>query len=407
MAAHSNDSLQPASSALSSYTVLDLSRLRAGPTCSRQLADWGADVIAVEVPLGAGDLAGGAREAGDFQNLHRNTRSISIDLKTRNGYEAFRRLAAKSDVVIENFRPDVKHRLRIAYEDLVEENPRLIYTSISAYGQTGPYSHRPGYDQIAQGIGGLMSITGAEGGGPMRAGIAIADSSAGIFAAVGTLVALLEREKSGVGQKVETSLLESQIFMLDFQAARWLIDGEVPRQAGNNHPLYIPTGVFTASDGYINIATTGQGMWTRLCASLEAGDLVDDERYATAAARLANRDQLNADLNKRLANRETAYWIQRLNEAGVPCGPIYEVDKMFTDPQVAHLQPAVAMRRKNRGALKVLRQPVALSRTPSSVVRPTPEHAEHTIEVLTEFGFSHDEIADLLLSKAVSQRGQS
>ena len=249
------------SKALAQFTVLDLTRVRSGPTCVRQLADWGANVIKIETPPGIEEPMGGPREGSDFQNLHRNKRSMTLNLKTPEGLAAFKRMVKKADVVVENFRPDVKKRLGIDYKTLAKINPRIVYASISGFGQDGPYANRPGFDQIAQGMGGLMSITGLPGQGPVRVGVPIADLTAGMFAALGILVALLEREKSKKGQHIETSLLQAQIFMLDFQAARYLVEGDVAKQAGNNHPTSIPTGVFKTKDGYINIATTGQRIW--------------------------------------------------------------------------------------------------------------------------------------------------
>jgi formyl-CoA transferase len=392
-----------ASAALARFTVLDLSRVRAGPTCVRQLADWGANVIKIEAParLEPGDPIGGARHAGDFQNLHRNKRSITLDLKSDAGRAALLRMAASADVVVENFRPDVKKRLKIDYDDLRAINPRIVYASISAYGQDGPYRERPGFDQIAQGMGGLMSITGFPGQGPVRAGAAIADVSAGLFAALGVLVALLEREQSGEGQHVQTSLLEAQIFMLDFQAARWLIDKVVPRQAGNNHPTSIPTGVYKTKDGYINIATTGQPTWLRFCKAIDAEHFLKVPEYESAAARSKNRDALNAEINVILGTRNSAEWIEPLNAQGVACGPIYAVDEMFEDPQVKHLGIATPMHTKDRGPLAVMRQPMTLSRSESTIAQPTPERGEHSDEILREFGFSNDEIDALRASGAI------
>jgi formyl-CoA transferase len=392
-----------ASTALSRFTVLDLSRVRAGPTCARQLADWGANVIKIEAParLEPGDPIGGPRHNGDFQNLHRNKRSITLDLKNPHGRDALLRLAKNADVVIENFRPDVKTRLGIDYETLNAINPRIIYASISAYGQTGPYRERPGFDQIAQGMGGLMSITGLPGQGPVRAGAAIADVTAGLFAALGIMVALLERETSGRGQKVETSLLEAQIFMLDFQAARWLVDKVVPKQAGNNHPTSIPTGVYKTSDGYINIATTGAPTWTRFCKAIGAEHFMQNPDYASNDLRSKNRDKLNAEINAIMAAHTCAEWIERLNAQGVACGPIYAVDEMFADEQVQHLGIVTQMQTQDRGALDVMRQPVSLSRTSSTVAMPTPERGEHTDTVLQEFGFSAADIEALRKANAI------
>src|SRR6266436_4611233 len=300
-----------ASQALARFTVLDLTRVRSGPTCVRQLADWGANVIKIEMPPDekGGDAPGGPREGFDFQNLHRNKRSMTLNLKSKEGRAALLKMVKKADVVVENFRPDVKRRLGIDYKDLQKVNPRIVYGSISGFGQNGPYENRPGFDQIAQGMGGLMSITGLQGQGPVRVGIPVADLTAGLFAAMGIMVALLERDKSGKGQAIDTSLLQAQIFMLDFQASRWLTQGEVPPQAGNNHPTSIPTGVFKTSDGYINIAAAGGAMWERLCRAIGAEALMERPEYATAAARLQNRDALNAVLETLLAGRSSAEWV--------------------------------------------------------------------------------------------------
>jgi formyl-CoA transferase len=392
-----------ASRALERFTVLDLTRVRAGPTCVRQLADWGANVIKIELPPepGAGDPLGGPREGSDFQNLHRNKRSITLNLKAPEALAAFKRMVKKADVVVENFRPDVKRRLGIGYSELAKINPKLIYASISGFGQTGPYADRPGFDQIAQGMGGLMSITGLPGGGPVRVGIPIADLCAGIFCALGILVALLEREKSKRGQHISTSLLEAQIFMLDFQGARWLIGGEVPKQAGNNHPTSIPTGVFKTADGHINIASTGSKIWARFCAAADAGELLRRPEYQTAAERSKNRDALNADIERYTVKRSSTEWIELLNKAGVPCGPIYAIDQVYADPQVVHLAMAQPVKTKDKSPLRMARQPVSLSRTPSRLVAAPPGLGEHTDAVLKEFGFGAKEIAALRKANAV------
>ncbi|MBV9748883.1 MAG: CoA transferase, partial [Acetobacteraceae bacterium] len=328
-----------ASSALARFTVLDLSRVRAGPTCTRQLADWGADVIEIEMPaaLASSDPMGGPRDGPDFQNLHRNKRSMTLDLKQPEGLAILKRLVERADVLVENFRPDVKDRLGIGYEALAAVNPRLVYASISGFGQDGPYAERPGFDQIAQGMGGLMSITGLPGQGPVRVGIPVADLCAGLLAAQGVLVALSEREVSGCGQWVQTSLLQAQVFMLDFQAARWLMAGEVPQQAGNNHPTSIPTGVFRTRDGHVNIAAIGQRIWERFAQALDAPQWLDDPRFATGAARSENRDALTEEIEARTARETSAALVARLNDAGVPSGPINSIDQVFADAQVRHL----------------------------------------------------------------------
>jgi crotonobetainyl-CoA:carnitine CoA-transferase CaiB-like acyl-CoA transferase len=392
-----------ASEALSRFTVLDLTRVRSGPTCVRQLADWGANVIKIETPahLEKGEGPGGPRQGPDFQNLHRNKRSITLDLKSKQGLAAFLRLVVKADVVVENFRPDVKDRLGIDYASLKKVNKRIVLASISGFGQDGPYRERPGFDQIAQGMGGLMSITGLPGQGPVRVGIPIADLCAGLFCALGIQTALLEREVSGEGQWVNTSLLQAQIFMLDFQAARWLQAGEVPKQAGNNHPTSIPTGVFKTRDGHINIASTGQVMWERLCKAIQLPELIDHPDYKTGALRSKNRDAINAAIEAQTVAKTSADWIAIFNEIGVPCGPIYSIDQVFADEQVKHLGIAQDANKPTGETETFVGQPVALSRTPSKIVATPPELGQHTDEVLKEFGFADNEIAELHAAKAV------
>ncbi len=379
---------------LSRFKVIDLTRVRAGPTCVRQLADWGAEVIKIEAAEGDGGL-GGARHGPDFQNLHRNKRSITLDLKKPQGLEVLHRLIKDADVVVENFRPDVKHRLKLDYESLRKINPRLVYGSISGFGQDGPYRDRPGFDQIAQGMGGLMSITGLPGQGPVRVGIPVADLTAGIFCAMGILIALLEREESGEGQYVESSLLSAQIAMLDFQAARWLIAREIPGQAGNNHPTSIPTGVFKTKDGHINIAAAGAEMFQRLCKALGAPNLAADPDYSSDKGRLKNRDKLNAAIEEITKTKTSAEWIALINAAGVPSGPIYRMDEVFADPQVQHLGIAQPVDHPTLGRIDLVGQAVTLSRTPSRLHSATPERGEHTDAVLRELGYDDQAVAAL------------
>jgi len=392
-----------ASQALSRFTVLDLTRVRSGPTCVRQLADWGANVIKIETPphLSEGEGPGGPREGSDFQNLQRNKRSITLDLKSPQGLSAFKRLVEKADVVVENFRPDVKDRLGIDYESLKKINKRIVLASISGFGQDGPYAKRPGFDQIAQGMGGLMSVTGLPGQGPVRVGIPIADLSAGLFCALGIMTALLERETSGEGQWVSTSLLQAQIFMLDFQASRFLTDGQVAKQAGNNHPTSIPTGVFKTKDGYLNIAVAGAVIWERFCNAAGHAEWITSPDYKNGKARLQNRDALNAEIDKATATKSTAEWVEIFNKIGVPCGPIYNIDQVFADPQVKHLGMAQESARSDGSRLGLVGQPFKLSRTPSKIAARPPNIGEHTDEILKEFGFADQEIAALHEAKAV------
>ncbi len=382
---------EPACHILDHITVLDLTRVRSGPTCVRQLADWGANVIKIETPSSEGADMGGTRDSSDFQNLQRNKRSMVLDLKSDEGRGIFLKLAETADVIVENYRPDVKHRLGIDYDTIKAFNRGIVYASISGFGQDGPLSKRPGFDQIAQGMGGLMSITGAPEKGPMRVGIPIADLTAGGFAAQGVLLALLGREKTGEGQWVQTSLLQAQIAMLDFQATRWLMDGVVPKQAGNNHPTSIPTGVFETQDGFINIAVAGQHIWLRF--KEELGDpRLDDADFESPDNRSKNRDRLGALIDENFKQDSSENWIKRLNKVGVPSGEINTIDKVFALDQVSHLGIARDMQSKQRGNVKIVGQPIIMSGADPSIRRSPPDKGEHSAEILAEFGYSDAEI---------------
>ena len=381
---------------LNGFTVLDLTAHRAGPTAVRQLADWGADVIKIEAPGPQIDATGSRRDGPDFQNLHRNKRSITIDLKTKEGHELFMKMAKKADVIVENFKSTVKHRLGIDYEAVKEVNPRIVYGSISGFGQDGPYEGRPGVDQIVQGMGGLMSITGHPGQGPIRVGIAINDTSSGILLANGITLALLARERTGEGQWVHTSLLEAQIFMLDFQASRYTMKGEVAKQEGNFHPTSPGTGMFQTADGFINIAASGDNLWKRFCEVAGDKDLSSNPDFATVPLRAKNRPALIAHLNDIVRSKPSAFWVAELNKAGVPCGPINTIDQVFADPQVEHLKIRRPVDHPKLGTFDIIGQPIHMSAYPQPErLGPTPDQGEHTDEILQEFGYDAAAIAGL------------
>jgi crotonobetainyl-CoA:carnitine CoA-transferase CaiB-like acyl-CoA transferase len=380
---------------LSDIRVLDLTIARAGPTAVRQLADWGADVLRIEPPGKKDDVAGSRRHGSDFQNLHRNKRCLTLNLKEEAGREILYKLARRADVVVENFRAGVKRRLGIDYPALRQVNPRIVYGSISGFGQDGPYGDRPGVDQIAQGMGGLMSVTGLPGQGPVRVGTAISDLAAGLYLAFGILVALLERQRSGEGQWVHTSLLEAQIGMLDFQAARFLVEGVVPPQAGNHHPTLSPMGVFPTADGHINIAASSGKQFRTLCQVLDAEELLDREEYADHRSRSQNRDRLIAAIGEQTRKKTSAEWIERLNEVGIPCGPINTVEETFADPQVRHLRIAAPVEHPTLGDIELVGQPVHLERTPFRMRGPAPERGAHTDAVLADLGYDRQTIAEL------------
>ncbi|MBI1360055.1 MAG: CoA transferase [Alphaproteobacteria bacterium] len=380
----------PNTGPLSRFRVLDLTRVRSGPTAVRQFADWGADVVMVESRSGSGDISG-SRDRSDFQNLNRNKRSLTLDLKSDSGRNVFLRLAARADVLFENFRPDVKRRLGVDYESLKSINPRLVYVSISGFGEDGPYSQRPGLDQIVQGMGGLMSITGHPGDGPVRTGIAVADSSAGLYGALGAMTALLEREVSGEGRWVRTSLLQAQIALLDFQAARYLVEGEVPAQAGNDHPTAVPMGLFESSDGLINIAASGDRMFSALCGVLGLTHLLEDPRFV-GHARRQNRATLNAQIEFVTRQHPTNHWVATLNSVGVPCGPVNAMDEVFADEQVRHSGIVQTVVHQRLGTLKLIGQPITMSGLEPGLRKAAPELGADKIGVLSDYGFSREEI---------------
>ena len=391
---------------LDDIRVIDLTVARAGPTCVRQLADWGADVIRVEPPAGAAGpgapgVAGDTRHGCDFQHLHRNKRSLSLDLKAPGAREVLMRLVDTADALIENMRPAVKDRLGFGFAAVHARNPRLVYGSISGFGQDGPYAARGGVDQIAQGMGGLMSVTGLPGTEPTRAGIPVSDLAAGLYLAVGVLVALHDRDRTGTGRWVQTSLLESMIAMMDFQAARWTVDHEVPAQAGNHHPTGVPMGCFAAADGYVNIAGASRRMLRRLCEAIGLPGIPADPRFDSAGKRSANRAELNALIAQRLRTRTVAAWVEDLNRAGVPCGPVYRMDEVFADPQVEHLAMTEPVEHPALGRLDILRNAVRMAGAPGTVRTPSPDLGADTDEVLTELGYPRAEIDRLRAQRVI------
>ncbi|MCC6707118.1 MAG: CoA transferase [Gammaproteobacteria bacterium] len=380
--------------ALADLKVIDLTRVRAGPSCVRVFADWGADVIRVE-QRGDGEDGFGPRAGADFQNLHRNKRSLTLDLKRARGVAVLKQLVAGADVLVENYRPAVKTRLGIDYDTLAAVNPRLIYASISGFGETGPYRDHAGFDQVAQGMGGLMWTTGLPGQGPLRAGTPIADLSAGLYAALGILVALQERSRSGRGQWVQTSLLAAMVAMMDFQAARYLVEGEVAGQAGNDHPTSMPTSVYPCADGYINIAASGDAIYARLCAALGAESLAVEDEFASSALRSRNRVALNARIAALTHTRPMRELLASLNQAGVPCGPIYKMNEVFDDPQVRHLGLATPVPRVDAEPLTLVGPAFSLSRTPPAMRNTLAAAGADNLSVLRELGMSDDDIAAL------------
>jgi crotonobetainyl-CoA:carnitine CoA-transferase CaiB-like acyl-CoA transferase len=380
---------------LNGITVLDLTLARAGPTAVRHFADWGATVIRIEPPAAEGEDIAGRRHGFDFQNLHRNKRAITLNLKTKEGHEAFMRLAAKADVVLENMRANVKHRLKVSYEDVKAINPRIVYGSISGFGQDGPYGPRAGVDQIAQGMGGLMSITGEPGRGPMRVGLPIDDLTAGNLLAMGCMMALFDRERTGVGRWVTTSLLEAQIFMLDFQASRWLMEGEIAGQAGNDHPTGIPTGVFPTSDGHINIAASSARVFTRFCEAIGRKDWLEKPEWQTQVGRSRERKAINAAISEITATKPANHWIELFEANGIPCGPIYSIDQVFADPQVKHLGMATKMQSPHIGDKDVVASAINISGFSKAVRMHTPEAGEHSDEILKAVGYTDAELDDM------------
>jgi crotonobetainyl-CoA:carnitine CoA-transferase CaiB-like acyl-CoA transferase len=382
--------------------VLDLTRVRSGPAAVRQFADWGANVIKIEEPGDVpDDKPGGSSQFADYQNTHRNKRSVTLNLKHPEGKALFMEMVKQADVVIENYRPNVKFKLGIDYESLRKVNPRIILASVSGFGQDGPYVDRPGLDQIAQGLGGIMSVTGEPGRGPMRAGIPVADLTSGLFCAIGTLVALLEREESGEGQWVQSSLLQAQVWMMDFQIMRWLMNKEIPGQTGNNHPTTAATGVYPTSDGFINLAAMGTEMFVRLVKALGRPDIAEDARFKDIKTRGQHRPALNELIAECTKEKTSAYWIDVFNKEGVPCGYIKNVKETMEDPQVVHLGMAKKLQHPKLGEISVVNQAVIMSRSKRDVFTAAPDRGEHNHEVYAEFGIGADRVDALTKAGAI------
>ena len=380
---------------LSQITVLDLTLARAGPTCVRHLADWGATILRIEPAEVTGEDISGKREGFDFQNLHRNKKMVRLNLKSPEGHAAFMKLVEKADVIIENMRAEVKHRLKVSYDDVKKVNPRIVYGSISGFGQSGPYGKRAGVDQIVQGMGGLMSITGMPGQGPVRVGVAINDITAGNLLAFGVMAALFERVTTGVGRWVHTSLLEAQIFMLDFQASRYLMKGEVAGQAGNDHPTGVPTGVFPASDGLFNIAASSSRVFARCCEALGKPEWKDREEWNTQAKRSAVRKQINAEIAEITKHKPIQHWVDVFEAAGVPCGPINTIDKVFADAQGHHLGIVGEVKSDKLGDIKLVNSPLNLVGLQKKIRTATADAGAHTDEVLMSVGYTKEQLKAL------------
>jgi crotonobetainyl-CoA:carnitine CoA-transferase CaiB-like acyl-CoA transferase len=401
--AHVTPERQASRLPLSRFKVIDLTLARAGPSCVRTLADWGADVIRVEPPPEdgeAGELVG-RRDGSDFQNLHRNKRAVTLNLKNEEAREILLRLVEQADVVVENMRPGVTKRLGVDYESVRKRNPRIVYGSISGFGQYGPYTSRPSIDQIAQGMSGIMSVTGIPGQGPVRVGVAVTDIMAGAFLAQGILIALLDREVSGEGRWVKTSLIEAGLTLMDFQATRWTMDKKIPPQEGNNHPTNTPMGCFATADGHLNIAATSNKNFRIFCKQIGREDMAVDPRFASTALRRQNKETMVEMIAAALRTRPTAEWFELLVEAGLPCGPVYNVQQAFADPQVETLRIKRSVTHPRLGELDLVAQPCEITGFDREIRTATPDLGEHNREILGSLGYSDEEIEKLKTARAI------
>ena len=388
---------------LSRFKVLDLTLARAGPSCVRTLADWGADVIRVEPPPEAGEASEvvGRRDGSDFQNLHRNKRAITLNLKTDEGREVFMRLAEQADVIVENMRPSVAKRLGVDFESVRKRNPRIVYGSISGFGQYGPYTERPSIDQIAQGMTGIMSVTGFPGQGPLRVGVAVTDIMAGAFLAQGILIALLDREVSGDGRWVQTSLLEAGITLMDFQATRWTMDKKVPPQEGNNHPTNTPMGLFPTADGFLNLAATSNKNFVKFCRLIDREKMGADPRFASSGLRARNKEALNELIAAALRARTSREWLDIMVAEAIPCGPVYNVRDVFADPQVEELRIKRSVKHPRLGEIDLIAQPCEITGFDRALRSATPDLGQHNEEILQSLGYDAEEIEKLKAKRAI------
>jgi formyl-CoA transferase len=371
-------------SALAGVRVIELCQVMAGPFCGQVLGDMGADVVKVEPP-GTGDQTRVGMGEHAFRAVNRNKRSVTLDLKHDADVATLHRLVAATDVVIENFRPGVARRLSADYETLRTLNPRLIYASISGFGQTGPYAQRPGFDLIAQGAAGVMSVTGEPGGNPVKAGVPVSDLSAGLFCAIGILSALHHRAQTGEGQRIDTSLWEGALALGIWETAELWVTGVPPRPLGSAHRLSAPYQALRTADGHITVGGNNDKLWRRLCAAIGREDLPDDPRFATNPDRMANRPALVAELEAALAARDTDTWVELLLDAGVPAGPILDYAQVVEDPHTRAREMVVEMEHPEAGTVRTLGIPVKLSETPGTIRRPAPLLGEHNDEVLREW----------------------
>ncbi|MDQ7840318.1 MAG: CoA transferase [bacterium] len=391
---------------LEGLLVVDLTRALAGPYCTLMLGDFGARVIKIEVPTGGDDTRGWgppfiAGESAYFLGINRNKESLTLDLKTPEGQQVLGRLIARADVLVENFRPGIMERLGFAYPAVRTLNPGLVYCSISGFGQDGPYRERTAYDLILQGMGGLMGITGEEGGPPVKVGVAVTDIAAGMFAAYGILAALRVRDRTGRGQLVDVSMLDGQVAWMTYQAGHYFATGENPKRLGSAHPSIVPYQAFRTRDGYVNVAVGSEAIWGRFVVAVGAPEMADDPRFRANPDRVAHRDVLIARLEELFAARATADWVAMLEEAGVPCGPIYLLSDLFSDPQVQHRAMVVEMDHPRAGRIRQTGVPVKLSATPGRIVSPPPVLGEHTAAILAELGYDAEAVEGMRRAGAI------